>query len=217
MSSTKDRAHEETTAEHRARFEGIRELVARVEPPVGAGQRADEGGALGRVHVACQAGGALHSGAACQRCARFVNWIPSPDRSLVTIRCLWHESDRVDELMDRASVVPAVTGDTLASEAMIAAAAAGRTFVVVVESDRFRGFLRTADLDLDLEPCALVRDRMVHTAWSVSAGAPLGDVVAVMKAHATDIVPVLAADTLLGVITRDTLRDAGLACAFDEP
>jgi hypothetical protein len=217
MSSTKDRAHEETVAEHRVTFEGIREVVACIEPPLGAGQHADEGGALGSVHFSCQAGGELHSGAACQRCARFVNWIPSSDRSLVTIRCLWHESDGVEDLMDRASAIPTATGDTPVGEAVVEAAAAGLAFVAVVEDNRFRGLLRTADLDLDLEPRTLVRERMVQTTWSVPAGATLRDVVAVMKAHAVDIVPVLAADTLLGIITRETLCNAGLASAFDGP
>jgi CBS domain-containing protein len=217
MSATKDRAHEETIAEHRDTFEGIREVVACIEPPVGAGQHEDEGGALGHVHFACQSGGELHTGAACQRCARFVNWIPSPDRSVVTIRCLWHESDRVDDLMDRASAVPTATEDMSVGEAVIEAAAAGLAFVAVVENHRFLGLMRTADLDLDLEPGTLVRERMVQTTCSVPADATLRDVVAVMKAHATDIVPVLAADTLVGIITRDTLCNAGLASAFDEP
>lgn len=213
MPDTKDRAHDETLPGQRATFEGIREVVARLEPPARAGQRADAGGAsaLDHIELACQPGGELHSGADCRGCPRFVNWIPSADRSQVTIRCLWRESDRAADLMAHAAVVPVASEDMPAGAASARAAAAGLQFVAVAENGSFRGILRT-DQPSSAAP---VREHMIRPTWSVPPDATLRDVVAVMQAHDTDIVPVLAAGTLVGIITREALRNAGLACAFD--
>ncbi|HWN69303.1 MAG TPA: CBS domain-containing protein [Haliangium sp.] len=212
----KDHAHQPNLSSQRATFEGIREVVARVESAQ-AGPRADADGpqALQHIRIACQPGGALHTGTECRRCARFVNWLPSPDRFHVTVRCLWRESDRAMDLMARASVIPTVTEERPVGEAALQAAAAGASFLVVVEDASFRGILRTEDIDV--EPRAMVRERMIRPTWSVPADATLRDVVEVMKKHATDVVPVLAAGDLLGIITRVALCDAGLACAFEEP
>lgn len=218
---SKDRSDAETISDDRITFEGIREVVARVEPPARTGQRAHAGGAHAREdgginwRIVCQPGGALHTSADCQRCARFVNWLPSPDRSQVTVRCLWHEGDRAADLMAHASVVPTATETMSVGEAAIQAGAAGMPFLAVAENGSFRGILRTDDLEV--EPRTLVRERMIRPTWHVAADATLGEVVEVMKAHGTDIVPVLAGDELLGVVTRVALCDAGLASAFDEP
>jgi CBS domain-containing protein len=217
MPETKDRAHDETISSPRTTFEGIREVVARLEPPARTGQHADAGGAgaFDRIQLACQPGGELHTGAECRRCARFVNWVPSPDRAQVTIRCLWRESDRAADLMAHAGVVPVASEDMSVGEAALHAAASGLQFVVVAENGAFRGLLRTDASDTSsLTP---VRERMIRPTWSVPADASLRDVVDVMQAHQTDIVPVLAAGALVGVITRDALCNAGLACAFDPP
>lgn len=216
--STKDRAEQETihtTVADRVSFEGIREVVAPIELPAGAGPHARGGGAdaLAHIRIACQPGSELHSGLECRRCARFVNWLPSPDRTRVTVRCLWRESDRVSDLMAHVSAIPVVAEETALSEAIAEAARAGMRYLIVAGNGGLRGLLPV--LGLPAEPGETVRDRMMRPGWSVSADATLGEVVGVMKAHATDVVPVLAADRLLGVVTREALCEAGLAAAFE--
>jgi hypothetical protein len=214
--STKDRADEdtiETTAVDHVSFEGIREVVAPVEPLAGQPARAHGPDALEHIRIACQPGGEFHSGGECRRCARFVNWLPSRDRTHVTVRCLWRESDRVADLMAYVSVLPVVSEETTLSEAVTEAERAGIPYLVVAEDGDFRGLL--AIRGLQAGPGETVRDRMMRPTWSVSADASLGDTVSVMKANETDLVPVLADGELLGVVTRAALCEAGLAAAFE--
>lgn len=217
MPAKKDRSHAQTISDREPTFEGIREIAARLEPPLRTGPRARASGpeALDHIRIACQPGGELHAGTECRRCARFVNWLPSPDRLRVTIRCLWRESDRAVDLMARASVIPSATENMSAAEAALRAASAGVPFLAVIEDGRFGGLVRAEQCERSLR--TLVRDLVIRPSWSVPADATLQDVVATMKAHDTDIVPVLDGGTLLGVVTRVALCDAGLACAFDEP
>lgn len=217
--STKDRADEETvetTAADPVSFEGIREVVAPVEPPAGAGQHAHARGvdALDRIRIACQPGSELHSGSECRRCARFVNWLPSADRTRVTVRCLWRESDRVADLMAHLSAIPVVSEEASLRQAIAEAGRAGmHRYLVVAENGGFRGFV--AIQGLQAGPDETVRDRMTRPSWSVSADATLGELVGVMKAYETDVVPVLADGQLLGVVTRAALCEAGLSEAFE--
>jgi hypothetical protein len=219
MSETKDRAHEEVISRDGITFEGIREVVAPVKPPGRAEQRthAARADVLEHIRIACQPGGPFHTGTECRDCARFVNWLPSADRSQVTVRCLWRESDRAVDLMAYASVIPVVSEQTSVGDAAVLARAAGLPFLVVAENGRFRGLLRVEDLPADGR--IPVRDHMIRPTWRVSADAPLSEVVRVMQAHSTDIVPVLTDSEdseILGVITRAALCDAGLAAAFDD-
>lgn len=216
MSHGKDHAHEQIVAEGRRSFEGIREVVAEVEPATGPGQRAHAGGAgaLERIRIACQPGGELHGGAACRQCVRFVNWVPSHDRTRVTIRCLWRESDPVADLMARAPSLPVVHPDTRLREAAAEAALLATPYLVVAEDGCFLGVLRAQDMGAGGELRA--RDRMVAPGCSVPATATLGDVAALMRARDAEVVPVIDADGLVGVITRAALRDAGLDAALDD-
>src|SRR5690606_20563417 len=146
-----DRAHEQTVVEGRLSFEGIREVVAEVDaaagPAAGAGQRAHArgAGALERIHLACQPGGELHSGAACRHCVRFVNWVPSRDHARVTIRCLWRESDPVADLMALAPTLPVVRPDTRLREA----ARLAMPYLIVAEGGRFLGVMGAPDPHAD--------------------------------------------------------------------
>lgn len=187
-------------------FQGIREIVAETH----AAPDARNGALLDSIRISCQAGGMAHNGAYCKQCARFVNWVPSADRSAVTIRCLWSESDLAGDLMACTSVLATTTPDTPMAEAAAEARRLHTPYLMVESDGRLEGVIYLRDV----EESGLVRDRMIRPAWRVPPTATLSEVVALMLAHDTDFVPVVADDALLGLLTRADLVHAGLESAF---
>lgn len=199
----------EAAARSGQRFQGIRELVTRPQAPPDAGNIE----LFDSVRVTCQAGGVAHSGAYCRQCTRFVNWVPSADRAEVTIRCLWSESDLVGDLMACTSVLVTVPPDVPAAKALAEATRLQTSYLLVERDGRFEGVVYRDDL-VDLEDGALVRDRMIRPAWSASPTTTLGDTARLMREHGTDFMPIIAGNTLLGLITRADLANAGLEIAL---
>lgn len=200
---------EERQARSRTTFEGIREIVAEVRPTPGAPMMRSDA-ILESARINCQVGGAAHDGAYCKECTRFVNWVPSADRSKVTIRCLWNESDLASDLMACTSNLVTTRPDAPMAEAVAAARCLNAAYLLIESAGRFEGVIYEQDMDAG----ELVRDRMVRPSWALPPTATLREVVDVMLAHDTDFVPVVANDTLLGVITRADLIGAGLESAF---
>jgi hypothetical protein len=187
-------------------FEGIRELVAKTH----AAPEARNGALLESISITCQAGGMAHNGAYCQQCARFVNWVPSLDRSAVTIRCLWSESDLAGDLMACISTLVTTSPETPVAEAAAEARRLHTSYMMVESDGRFEGVIYLRDVD----ESGLVRERMIRPTWHVPPTATLGEVVALMLAHDADFVPVVSDDALLGLLTRADLVNAGLESAF---
>ena len=202
-----DRVEQEKRS--RTSFEGIREVVAEVHPTAVA-SALQNGAILQSARINCQAGGMVHDGAYCKECTRFVNWVPSADRSKVTIRCLWSESDLAGDLMASAAVLVTARPDMPMAEAAAETRRLQATHLLVENEGRFEGVI----YEQDMGEGELVRDRMVRPPWVLPPAATLREVVDMMLAHDTDFLPIVANDTLLGMITRADLIGAGLESAF---
>jgi acetoin utilization protein AcuB len=190
------------------RFEGIREVRAPIveEPRVGPNGRAL---LLEAVRLRCRKGDPIHDGVECLACERFVNYVPSPERDEITVRCRWCEDDPVSDVMTPVYALVLVGPEWSLERAENEAIASSVHHLLVVEDDALLGVVCRCDL---ATPGAgeLVRDRLVDSLWVTQSSATLADAAMAMKDNHVGCLPVVDGEELVGVITRTDLLRAGV-------
>src|SRR4051812_32818242 len=117
----------------------------------------------------------------------------------------------VTQRMTDASHLVVVASDTSCQDADALARARGLRHLLIVDGEELQGVLCLCDLhehrDRDDLP---VRDVMSREVLALEDDANLAAAASAMREHHVGMLPVLAAGTLAGVITRGDLRRAGL-------
>jgi hypothetical protein len=188
-------------------FEGVREVEGLVigTPPRGPRQARR---LLDATRVSCRAIGDICSAGRCVSCERFVNFVPSPDRRHVTIRCYWNGDDPVADLMTSISNIVAVPVDAEVGEARLLAAEYERDFLLVVDAGVLVGIARRPEIEW-ADPRRRVSELTTRKVWTVTPDATLADVARIMSRRDADCALVVDDDKLVGMVTRDDLREVG--------
>lgn len=193
-----------TAAPRTTPFEAIKELAV-----VPAARSADPRETLASAPLQCHRGGPVRDASFCLGCARIVGVRPGPGHA-ITVRCLWCDDDRVDELMTPASSVVTIHPEALVAEADAAATAVDARHLVVADREGVVGVVCRCDLVAPARPGESVGDRMSGSPWGVRSGATLGQAVTAMREKHIGILLVVKARELAGVLTRGDLRRTGV-------
>ncbi len=185
-------------------FEGVREVDGVVfgAPPPGRAL-------LDATRISCRARGDICNASRCLGCDRFINFVPSPDRHQVTIRCYWSSDDRVADIMVRAADVLAVPPDAPVAEARMLAVEYDRQLLLVVDHGVLVGVARRRDLEW-AEGEHPVSRHLTRKAWTVKPEANLSDLAVILSERGAEFALVIdERGALVGVVTREDLRDVG--------
>lgn len=188
-------------------FQNIREVIAKGDRTYNIETDGKE--RLCSSYLHCQKGMADRSASNCLQCPRFVNFVPQAQS--VRVRCLWTDSDPVEDLMTLESELITVNPTTTIEEADRRARANAVRHLLVVEQGRLTGVLCRCDL---VEPPLgneTVADRANHCPWTIGPDTTLGQAALLMRERKVGMLPVIARRELLGVITRGDLRRAGVS------
>jgi CBS domain-containing protein len=189
-------------------FETLREVTAQVTEPV----EAEAGGRqlMLASHLHCQRGGATRTGEECLDCARIVSVLPSQDHRHVTVRCLWTESDRVEQVMTRPAAFVTVGAKETIGRADLIASRERVHHLLVVEHGEVIGLACRCDL---ADPgsaagiSSLVGAHMKPTLWTIPPRTTLSQAAELMKRLEVALLGVAVGNELVGLVTR---RDLGL-------
>ncbi len=186
-----------------APFQSIREVVARGEE---FGPESTIKEKLCGSILRCQKGMGDQAAIECLHCPRLVNFVPQ-SRSMV-VRCLWTESDYVEDLMTLESEFVSVAPATPITDADAIAREKGVRHLLVVEAGRLSGILCRCDLR-NPSTNETVAGRVNHCPWSISPKTTLSQSERIMREREVDILPVIADGELVGLVTQGDLRRAG--------
>lgn len=190
-------------------FDAMREARASVVGPKAAGPQGHKR-LLEQVRLTCMKGGPVHDGIECLECDRFVNYVPSPDGSQVSIRCRWNEDDPISDIMTPAGALVTVTSTSTLQAAEELAIAQGVHHLLVVDTDELVGVICRCDLSPRPRSSRAVGERMASSMWIASPTATLGEAVSVMRDQRIGCLPVVEAEDLVGVVTRTDLARVGV-------
>lgn len=188
-------------------FDGVREVRGMVAAR-SQGKRRTSRELLQATYIACRASNTIARADRCVGCKRFVNFVPSPDRTEVTIRCAWSGDELVTELMVPIARLLAVPASSRAVEARHLASDYEQDLLLVVDGGVLVGVVRRRILEwsaADREVRSLIERRT----WIASPRATLADIARMLIDEPLDAVMVAEEGDLLGVITRSDLRDVG--------
>lgn len=199
----------EVAAPSEQSFDSMREARA---PVVGSERRGPAGHKrlLEQVRLTCVKGGPVHDGIACLECERFVNYVPSPDGSQVSIRCRWNEDDPISDIMTPSDALVTVTSASTLRAAEELAIQEGIHHLLVVDSDELVGVICRCDLSPRPRSSRTVGERMASSMWIASPTATLGEAVSVMRDQRIGCLPVVEGEDLVGVVTRTDLARVGV-------
>ncbi len=190
-------------------FDSMREARA---PVAGCETRGPRGHKrlLEQVRLTCVKGGPVHDGIECLECERFVNYVPSPDGSQVSIRCRWNEDDPISDIMTPSDALVTVTSASTLQVAEELAIQEGIHHLLVVNSDELVGVICRCDLSPRPRSSRTVGERMASSMWIASPTATLGEAVSVMRDQRIGCLPVVEGEDLVGVVTRTDLARVGV-------
>lgn len=186
-------------------FDAVREKTA----PVCGAVTTQPVELLQKARLTCQKGGCPQSAMACLRCERFVNFVPSADRSFVTIRCGALSTDPVEKIMTLADAVVTISPRTRALMADEFARSRGVRHLVVESRGSVVGVVCRCDF-LAAQPDELVADYMARRVLVVEPQTTIGAAAALMAKFAVGCLPVLDGNRLCGLVTRGDLRRFGV-------
>ena len=213
-------------------FEGVREYKTPVRHPVFQGNGVE---LLAMSQVQCQKGGRPKDASHCLQCSRFVNFVPSTDRSQITIRCFWSGQDPVTDLMTREPALVTVSPQCSCVTAHAIAEHNHVRHLLVVHNEALVGVIcrcQTLETGRNADP---VSEWMSRRIGVVNSSATLAEAAATMAEHDVDMVVVIVPDTwnentsqprptrfIIGALTRGDLRRCGVedamvsatACAY---
>jgi len=189
-------------------FETLRQVVAVVERPPPRPSTTRQ--IFLSTRLRCQKGGRVHGGDECFECGRLVSLVPSPGHDRVTVRCLWTESDTVDDVMTPLSVLVRVPPGASIGAADAVAAHENIHHLLVGAEEWIDGVICRCDLAVPgsvAGNAATVGDRMTHNVTTVPPGTKLGAAAQALEATPIGLIAVTRDGNLIGVVTR---RDLGL-------
>jgi CBS domain-containing protein len=196
-------------------FETLRQVVAVVE------RRNPRPSSTRQIFLSsrlrCHKGGRVHGGDECLQCGRLVSVTPSSGHNEVTVRCLWTESDVVDDVMTPAAVLVHVPSTLTLGTADLIAARENIHHLLVGDDDWIEGAVCRCVLAAPGSLAgngARVVDRMVREITTVPPGTTLGQAMRALEATPLGLIAVTLDGALLGVVTR---RDLGLGDAGHAP
>ena len=195
----------ELTSRQKSDFEVVREKNA---PVCGAAGR-DPAKLLRASLLTCQKGGYLQSAYQCLDCDRFVNFVPSRDRSFVTVRCAARSSDPVKSVMSLANSVLTIEPFASVSVADEFARTRGVRHLMVESNGSFIGLVCRCDFVGAGREDTVAR-HMTRRVLVVEPETSMGAAAALMAEYGVGCLPVLQGDKLRGVVTRGDLRRAGV-------
>lgn len=166
---------------------------------------------LGACEIRCQRGGRKHDAIECVTCPRFVNFVPSADRSRVRIRCMWNEEDCVGGVMTLASEIVSVTPDMSVAAAVKRAQVGKVHHLLVITDGRVVGVVCRCALVPPVAHGETVADRMATRVYTIRPWDTLEQAVERMREHDIGCLPVMEGDKLFGIISRTDLLGAGFA------
>jgi len=191
-----------------ASFETLRQVVATVEHP--RRRRKTMRQVFLASHLPCHKGGPEHGADACLECGRLVSVMPSPGAEHVTVRCLWTESDVVDDVMTPTRVLWTVPPTATLGDADRVAAREKIHHLLVQTDDWIEGVTCRCALAAIGSPAGnrlCVADRMIADITTVPSGTPLGQAWRAIEATPVGLIAITRDGEMLGVVTR---RDLGL-------
>lgn len=183
------------------RFEAVRERIA---PVLGPPRKSHD--ALRHAIVPCRTGEHM-PGRICSRCNHLLNAVPASEGDRVLVRCVFFESDPVESLMIRAEDLITVRGD--ATTAVAAALLLDRDVhhLVVVASGRAIALLGPQAIE---GRQGSVADHIGERIPVVARTMELGAAARAFRARNLDAAGVVDGHELVGVLTRDEMRAAGI-------
>jgi CBS domain-containing protein len=204
-----------TSAPSASSFETLRQVVAVVERASPRPRSTRQIFLSSRLR--CHKGGRVHGGDECLECGRLVSVTPSAGHDKVTVRCLWTESDLVDDVMTPAAILVHVQPGTTLGAADDVAARENIHHILVGDRDWIEGAICRCDLAAPGSLAgnhARVSDRMTYDLTTVPPGTTLGQAMHALEATPLGLIAVTRSGELLGVVTR---RDLGLEAAGHAP
>jgi CBS domain-containing protein len=189
-------------------FETLRQMVATVDHP--RRRRKTMRQVFLASHLPCHKGGPEHGADACLECGRLVSVVPSPGAEHVTVRCLWTESDVVDDVMTPTRVLATVPPNATLGDADRVAAREKIHHLLVRSDDWIEGVVCRCALAAAGSPAGnrlAVADRMIADITTVPTGTTLGQAWRAIEATSVGLIAITRDGELLGVVTR---RDLGL-------
>jgi CBS domain-containing protein len=204
-----------TSATAAPSFETLRQVIAVVDRPSTRARSTRQIFLSSRLR--CHKGGRVHGGDECLDCGRLVSVTPSAGHDEVHVRCLWTESDLVDDVMTPAPVLVHVPSSTTIGAADAVAAREGIHHLLIGDASWIEGAICRCLL---AEPGSRagngtpVADRMVHDLTTVPPGTSLGQALRALESTPLGLIAVTRNGDLLGVVTR---RDLGLGDAGHAP
>jgi hypothetical protein len=183
------------------RFEAVRERRAQVR---GGARHGHE--ALRHAVIECRTH-ELVDGRECQQCAHFLNDVPAADGQSVLVRCVVFETDTIECLMTRAEDL--VTIDASEPTAVAAARMMDHAVrqLVVTAGDEVVGLIAASAVTGGE---GIVRDFLGETFPVVPRTLPLGATARAFREGDLQVAGVLDGEELVGLVTRDDLRRAGV-------
>lgn len=190
--------------------EGVRETLGTVvgEPLLHSGMNAARA-LLHATRITCRKTGATGSASRCIDCERFVNYRPSRDHQYVTIRCRWDGSDPVALLMRPIGAVVTAPPDCSVGEAVSLASDYNLRHLLVVDNELVCGIVDLKYIDQSNGERSIT-GVMSRRMWITFADATLADVARLFEESGVEVLPVVEDNRLVGLITRDDLKDVGL-------
>jgi CBS domain-containing protein len=188
-------------------FDGVREARGVVSGPPPRGPGAIRS-LLHATHIGCRATNAIARADRCLSCRRFVNFVPSPDRSEVTIRCAWSGNDPVTELMVPAARLLAVPAMARAGEARRVARDYEQELLLVVDGCALVGTVRRGILEWAAAD-RLVSSLTQRRLWVATPQTTLADCARMLLDQPIDAVVIAEDGGLRGLLTRADLREVG--------
>lgn len=188
-------------------FDGVREVRGTVSGPPSRGPGASRR-LLHATHIGCRATNAIVRADRCLSCKRFINFVPSPDQTEVTIRCAWSGDDPVAELMVPAARLLALPAKARAGEARSVARDYQQELLLVVDGCALVGTVRRSILEwaaTDRQVSSLTQRRL----WVVRPHTTLADCARMFLEQEIDAIVIAEHGGLRGLLTRADLRDVG--------
>ncbi len=165
---------------------------------------------LGACELRCQGGGRAHDALECITCPRFVNFVPSADRTRIRIRCSWHEEDCVGAVMTLENALISVYPTTSIADAVKRAKSGSVHHLLVLDNGALVGVVCRCALVPPVLAGETIADRMSTTVYTIRPWDTLEAAVAKMREHQIGCLPVVADNKLYGIISRSDLMGAGI-------
>lgn len=188
------------------RFEAVDERHTRTDRPL-----------RGRALLAAAAIECRHErrgGLECASCPHLLNVVPDPDRSGLTIRCVYFDNDAVNDLMTPATALVTIAARDSVGAARALLARSGVSQLIVTRDREVVGLVSASALD-DVAVNAPVETACPpEPVRSIPSTTPLAVVARLFRTEDLALIIVTDDDNVAGVVSRGDMRRAGIPRIF---